>query len=68
MFWLLLKLYAIFDRNPPFTTKQLDALVTPDIFEVIDWPRIFDVKATPLLTALERTYCDPVYSKIVLEF
>ena len=68
IFWLLLRLYAIFDRNPPFTTKQLDALVTPDIFEMIDWPRIFDLKATPLLTALEQTYCDPVYSKIVLEF
>jgi nucleoside-diphosphate-sugar epimerase len=68
MFSLLLKLYAIFDRNPPFTAKQLDALVTPDIFEVIDWPRIFDVEATPLLAALEQTCCDPVYSKVVLEF
>jgi nucleoside-diphosphate-sugar epimerase len=68
IFWALLKLYAIFDRDPPFTTKQLDALVTPDIFEVINWPGIFGVKATPLRTALEQTYCDPVYSKIVLEF
>ena len=24
--------------SAPFTTKQLKALVTPDIFEVIDWP------------------------------
>ena len=68
MFWGLLKLYALFDRDPPFTTKQLEALVTPDIFEVIDWPGIFGVKATPLRTALEQTYRDPVYSKIVLEF
>jgi nucleoside-diphosphate-sugar epimerase len=68
MFWGLLKLYALFDRDPPFTTKQLEALVTPDIFEVIDWPSIFGVKATPLRTALEQTYRDPVYSKIVLEF
>ena len=36
-----LRLYALFDRDPPFTTKQLEALVTPDIFEVIDWPGIF---------------------------
>jgi nucleoside-diphosphate-sugar epimerase len=68
IFWGLLKLYALFDRDPPFTTKQLEALVTPDIFEVIDWPRIFGVKATPLRTALAQTYRDPVYSNIVLEF
>jgi nucleoside-diphosphate-sugar epimerase len=68
MFWTLLKLYAIFDRDPPFTTKQLEALITPDIFEVIDWPGIFGVKATPLRTALQQAYCDPVYSKFVLEF
>jgi nucleoside-diphosphate-sugar epimerase len=68
IFWELLRLYALFDRDPPFTTKQLEALVTSDIFEVVDWPSIFGVKATPLRTALEQTFCDPVYSKIVLEF
>jgi nucleoside-diphosphate-sugar epimerase len=68
LFWRLLQLYALFDRDPPFTTKQLEALVTPDVFEVIDWPAIFSVKATPLRNALEQTYCDPLYSKIVLEF
>ena len=68
IFSALLKLYAIFDHDPPFTTQQLEALVTPDIFEVIDWPGIFGVKATPLRSALEQTYCDPVYSKVVLEF
>jgi nucleoside-diphosphate-sugar epimerase len=68
IFWALLKLFAMFDDDPPFTTKQLEALVTPDIFEVIDWPRIFGVRATPLHAALEQTYCDPVYSKFALEF
>ena len=68
VFWRLLRLYARFDRDPPFTTRQLEALVTPDIFEVIDWPGIFGVQATPLRNALERTFCDPIYSKIVLEF
>ena len=68
IFSALLKLYAIFDHDPPFTTQQLEALVTPDIFEVIDWPGIFGVKAMPLRTALQQTYCDPVYSKVVLEF
>src|SRR6266446_4242016 len=43
LFWWLLRIYAIFDKNPPFTAKQLEALVTPDEFEVIDWPGIFHV-------------------------
>jgi protoporphyrinogen oxidase len=29
--------------------------VTPDVFEVIDWPAIFGVKATPLKAALAET-------------
>jgi hypothetical protein len=56
------------DRNPAFTTKQLEALVTPDIFEVIDWPGIFDVSATPLKQALDETFRDPVYSDVTLDF
>ena len=68
VFWLLLKAYAMFDKNPPFTTKQLQALVTPDIFEIIDWPAIFGVRATPLKQALEETFGHPLYSNIVLEF
>ena len=48
--------YGCFDRDPPFTTAQLEALVTPDVFEVIDWPGIFGVKATPLREALAETF------------
>ena len=68
LFWIMLYVYGLFDRDPPFTTKQLEALVTPDVFEVIDWPGIFGVKATPLQTALAETYRHPTYSQIVLEF
>lgn len=68
LFRLLLTVYALIDRNPPFTTKQLAALVIPEEFEVIDWPGIFGVKATPLDTAIRETFTNPVYSKIVLEF
>lgn len=68
LFWGLLKTYAVFDRDPPFTTKQLEALVTSDEFEVIDWPSIFGVEATGLREALEETFRHPVYSKISLEF
>jgi nucleoside-diphosphate-sugar epimerase len=68
LFWVLLFVYARFDRNPPFTTHQLEALVMPETFPVIDWPRIFGVHATPLKHALKETYCDPRYAEIVLEF
>ena len=68
LFWAMLRLNALFDRNPAFTVKQLKALVTPDIFEVIDWPGIFGIRATPLQQALNITFRDPVYSKVVLAF
>ncbi|MBB5342461.1 NAD-dependent epimerase/dehydratase family protein [Tunturibacter empetritectus] len=68
LFWSLLALNALFDRNPAFTVGQLKALVTPDVFEVIDWPSIFGVQATPLDEALKITFCDPVYSHITLDF
>jgi nucleoside-diphosphate-sugar epimerase len=68
VFWALLWAYARIDRNPPFTTRQLEALVIPETFPVIDWPGIFGVTATPLRTALEETYRHPDYSGIVLDF
>jgi nucleoside-diphosphate-sugar epimerase len=68
LFWMLLKANATLDRNPAFTAKQLEALVTPDVFEVIDWPGVFNVRATPLREALQTTFRHPVYSKVALEF
>jgi nucleoside-diphosphate-sugar epimerase len=68
LFHLLLTIYGLFDKDPPFTVKQLKALVTPDVFQVIDWPAEFGVKATPLREALRETFQDPTYSHIVLEF
>jgi nucleoside-diphosphate-sugar epimerase len=67
-FWMLLKAYAVIDKDPPFTTTQLEALVIPEVFEVIDWPKIFGVRATPLFDALQETFQDPTYSNVVLEF
>jgi hypothetical protein len=43
-------------------------LVTPDVFEVIDWPRVFGVCATARREALETTFRDPVYSRVILDF
>jgi nucleoside-diphosphate-sugar epimerase len=68
LFWLLLKANALWDKNPPFTARQLEALVTPDVFEVIDWPAIFNVRATPLREALFSTFRDPMYSSVTLDF
>ncbi|MFL6799349.1 MAG: NAD-dependent epimerase/dehydratase family protein [Xanthobacteraceae bacterium] len=68
LFWTLLFIYSKLDRTPPFTTAQLEALVIPETFPVIDWPEIFAVRPTPLREALERTYLDPRYSSIVLHF
>lgn len=68
LFGLMLRTYALFGPDPPFTVDQLKALRTPDVFEVIDWPGIFGVTPTPLRQALEVTFKDPVYSEIELEF
>lgn len=67
-FWLLLWLYARVDRNPPFTTGQLEALVIPETFPVVDWPREFSVASTPLRKALTETFLDPEFSSVTLSF
>lgn len=68
LFRWLLTIYGLIDRDPPFTAKQLDALATPDFFEVIDWPGLFGVEPTPLDAALAETFGHPLFSKISLEF
>ena len=68
LFYALLWTWGLADRNPPFTTQQLEALIAPDDFAVIDWPTIFSVTPTPFMAAVEETFNDPIYSKIVLEF
>ena len=68
VFYFLLWLWSQFDRNPPFTTQQLAALIARDEFEVIDWPTIFAVTCTPFATAIDETFNHPVYGRVVLEF
>ncbi|ALM85287.1 NAD(P)-dependent oxidoreductase [Bordetella sp. N] len=68
LFYMLLKVWGVFDSNPPFTTQQLEALVAKDEFEVIDWPGIFGVESTPFAKAVDETFNDPRYSKVELEF
>lgn len=68
LFGFLLRVWAIFDKNPPFTASQLEALVAGDEFIVIDWPGIFSVEPTPFKEAIAETFNHPIYSKIALEF
>jgi nucleoside-diphosphate-sugar epimerase len=66
LFWLLVRVYALVDRHPPFTTQQLEALLIPEEFEMIDWPGTFGVPMTPLREAFLRTYRERPYCDIVL--
>jgi len=68
LFFYLLWTWGLFDRDPPFTTDQLRALVAEDEFDLIDWPTIFDVRSTPFAVAVEETFTHPQYSSVVLEF
>lgn len=68
VFYALLKIWAVFDKNPPFTASQLSALVADDEFEVIDWEAIFDVKSTPFEDAVAETFTHKKYGQIELAF
>jgi nucleoside-diphosphate-sugar epimerase len=68
VFYGLLWTWGLFDRNPPFTTQQLSALIAHDEFEVIDWPGIFGVPCTPFAKAIDETFNDPAYGRVSLEF
>lgn len=68
LFYTLIWLWSLFDKNPPFTTQQLAALIAKDEFEVTDWPDMFGVTLTPFKVAIHETFNDPRYSEIVLEF
>jgi nucleoside-diphosphate-sugar epimerase len=69
LFWWLLKIYALFDRHPPFTVDQLDALLGRDEFELIPWWEVFQIEPpTPFTVAIQETFLDPTYSRHVLHF
>ena len=68
LFFSLLWVWALFDKNPPFTIHQLRALVIDESFDIIDWPEIFSIEATPFEEAVQETFTHPTYSNVVLEF
>lgn len=66
LFRWLLKVYALFSGKPPFTAAQLDALSAGDEFHGVDTRAVFGVAQTPFEDAVRESYCDPVYSSVVL--
>jgi nucleoside-diphosphate-sugar epimerase len=68
VFGFLLRVWAKFDKNPPFTDQQLKALIAGDEFADTDWPQRFGITPTPFEKAIDETFNDPTYSDVVLEF
>jgi nucleoside-diphosphate-sugar epimerase len=66
-FALLLRVYALFSRKPPFTADQLKALSAGDDFHGVDTYAVFGVKQTPFEDAVRESYCNPRYASIVLK-
>ena len=68
LFDFLLKIWSFLSPNPAFTSSQLKSLTAGDEFEIIDWPKIFSIKNTPLKEALEITFQDRKYSSVFIPF
>jgi nucleoside-diphosphate-sugar epimerase len=67
LFYMLLKIYALFSRQPPFTADQLKALTAGDYFTGVDTEKVFGISQTPFALAIQETFGDPRYSGIVLK-
>ncbi len=68
LFDWLLKIWAMFDSDPPFTSAQLQALVAGDEFEIVDWASRFSVTPTPLPQAIQETFGHAEYGQVELKF
>jgi nucleoside-diphosphate-sugar epimerase len=68
LFYVILKLYSYFDKDPPFTVEQLKALTAGDVFPVEPWWEEFQVQPSRFEEAMTETHTDPVYSKYILKF
>ncbi|EIJ43412.1 nucleoside-diphosphate-sugar epimerase [Beggiatoa alba B18LD] len=67
LFYILLKVYALFSSKPPFTADQLKALTAGDCFTGVNTEATFGVKQTPFYQAMQETFCDPRYKDVVLK-
>lgn len=64
LFYYLLKIYALFDKKPPFTADQLKALTAGDFFTGVDTEAVFNVKQSLFSEAINETFNHPSYSQI----
>lgn len=67
LFAILLRIYALFSEQPPFTASQLKALTAGDDFRGVDIEQTFGFRPTPFAEGIRETFCHPVYSKYVVE-
>ncbi|MGH8032300.1 MAG: NAD-dependent epimerase/dehydratase family protein [Luteimonas sp.] len=67
VFAFLLKTYSLFSSKPPFTASQLAALSAGDDFSGVDTQAVFGVVQTPFERAINESYCDATYSRVVLK-
>jgi nucleoside-diphosphate-sugar epimerase len=67
LFYWLLKLYALFSRQPPFTADQLKALTAKDHFIGVNTEEVFGISQTPFEQAISETFGDKQYSQIILK-
>ncbi len=67
LFALLLRVYGLFTRQPPFTAAQLKALTAGDDFRGVDMRQTFDFEPTPVEQGLKETFTHPVYAKCAVE-
>jgi nucleoside-diphosphate-sugar epimerase len=67
IFRLMLKLYALAVKNPPFVADHLAALMAGDYFTGDSMREAFVLTPTPFTKAMEETFTHPVYSKVILE-
>jgi nucleoside-diphosphate-sugar epimerase len=63
----LLKVYALFSRQPPFTADQLEALAAGDDFQGVQTEAAFGFRQTPFEAAIRESYCHPRYSRVLVE-
>jgi nucleoside-diphosphate-sugar epimerase len=68
LFGLMLDTAGLFTKNPPFTRKQMHALMTPDHFSNSTWEAEFQLTQTPWKQAVQATFNHPEYSYVALRF
>jgi uncharacterized protein YbjT (DUF2867 family) len=67
LFRALLRAYARFSAQPPFTADQLDALMAGDDFRGVDLRQRFGITPTPFVQAISETFGDARYASLVVE-